>query len=149
MSLEIRELVITSVASSLENSIWLRFLNSLTCLLLSSKIYLGKCASGSVCLDHLFFSLFINFLRFDWSVVDLQGCVSFRCTAQQITCTCRYIHSLLFSHLGYSTVLSRFSCAVRKVVTYLFFLYCNFCYCIDRLFCQRPLLDPQDDKREH
>ena len=57
------------------------------------------------------------FLFFNWSRVDLQCCVSFRCTAKLISYfICIYIYSLLsffsisFSHIGHYRVLSGSLC---------------------------------------
>ena len=44
-------------------------------------------------------------------MVDLQYCIIFRCTAKSIY---KYIHS--FFHIGYYKLLSRFSCAIQKVL---------------------------------
>ena len=50
--------------------------------------------------------------------VDLQCCVSFRCTAKWISYTCIYIPLFFrfFSHIGHYRVLSRVPCAIRQVV---------------------------------
>ena len=37
---------------------------------------------------------YLNFIFIlHWSIVDLQCCVSFRCTAKWVSCLCAYIHS--------------------------------------------------------
>ena len=61
---------------------------------------------NSFCLyvPHLYFIFYFNFY---WSVVDLQCCISFRCTAKWISYTYTYIHSFrFFSHIGHYRVLS-------------------------------------------
>ena len=49
---------------------------------------------------------------FNWRIVDLQSCVSFRCTAKWNCDTC--IHSFrFFSHMGHSRVSSRLPWATK------------------------------------
>ena len=56
------------------------------------------------------------FFKFYWGIVDLQCCVSFRCTAKWISYT--YIHSCfrLFSHIGHYRVLSSLCCIVGPLL---------------------------------
>ena len=72
----------------------------------------------------LIFVLFFNYI-FYWSIVDLQCCVSFRCTAKWISYTYTYIHSFyrLFSRIDHYRVLSRVPCAIQQVlISYLFYI---------------------------
>ena len=62
---------------------------------------------------------FNTFLYFYWSVVDLQCCVSFRCTAKWMSYTC--IH-LFFSHIDHYRVLSGVPCAIQQFFS-LCFMY--------------------------
>ena len=68
--------------------------------------------------------LVLSFFRnFYWRIVDLQCCVSFRCTAQWIRYTYTYTYSFLscFSHIGLYRVLSRVPCAIEYILnSYLF-----------------------------
>ena len=70
-----------------------------------------------------------SFLKVFWSIVDLQCCVSFRCTAKRISYVYViyiYVYTLLFrffTYIGYYTVLSGFPCAIQQVlVIYLFYI---------------------------
>ena len=71
----------------------------------------------------------ISFLnKFYWRIVDLKYCISFRCTAKQISYTYRvYIYPFFFrffSHIGYYRILSKIPCAIQQVLLgYLFILY--------------------------
>ena len=61
---------------------------------LKFHIQLGQCSEEKE--NHLFLwcFFFITFFKnFYWSIVDLQRCVSFRCTAKWICYTYTYIHS--------------------------------------------------------
>ena len=71
-------------------------------------------------------SLFIFFFNFYWSIVDLQCCVSFCCTASESVIHVHiYIHYFFrfFFHIGHYRVLSRVPCAIQQVViSYLFYI---------------------------
>ena len=58
-------------------------------------------------------------LLFNWRVVDLQCCVSFRYTAKWFSYTHIYINLFffgVFSILGYYKILNIFPCAIQKVL---------------------------------
>ena len=85
------------------------------------RMFPVKMTVGAI--EHFYFILFYLFIflrfvkkKFYWSIVDLQCCISFRCTAKCISYTYTYIHSFFFfrffSHIGHFRVLSRVPCAI-------------------------------------
>ena len=107
-------------------SLWFLFLLwSLICLnivfwglflivLLSQILVDGPLVCGA-CWLVIFFSLF----TFYWSLVDLQCCVSFKCTAKWFSYTYTYSHSFsVFSHIGLSqnTKYSSLYCTAGPIV---------------------------------
>ena len=56
----------------------------------------SRIPSNNSCVKQSLGVLF-SFFNFYWSIVDLQCCVSFRCTAKWVTYTNTYIHSFLDS----------------------------------------------------
>ena len=80
-------------------------------------------------LCHLFIFLIFNF--FNWSIVDLQYCVSFRCTAKWFSYIYIYFqiifHYRLFQNIKYSSLL-----LVYFVYNNLLFLCTFVCVCV---FC--------------
>ena len=72
-------------------------------------------ATAEVLLYQLAFLFFHLIFILYWSIVDLQCCVTFRCTAKWFSYTYTYIPSFLrfFSHIGHYRVLSRVHCAIQ------------------------------------
>ena len=75
-----------------------------------------------VFLEGFFFLLlysmsYLFIITFYWSIVDLQYCVSFRCTAKQIY----PLFFRFFFNKGHQRVLSRVPCAIQQaLISYLF-----------------------------
>ena len=63
----------------------------------SSSIHTTVCVC--VCVRGKERDIYIYFLKFYWSIVDLQCCVSFRCTAKWFSSTYTYVHSFSDSFL--------------------------------------------------
>ena len=65
---------------------------------------------------------FFNFLKFDWSLVDLQS-ISLRCKVNWLyiymyVCIYIYIYifvSISFYHVGYYRILSRLPCVIQQI----------------------------------
>ena len=76
---------------------------------------------------HQFSSCILFFFFLNFIGVYLQCCISFRCTVSESV-----IHintSILFSHIGYYKLLSRFSCATQYVlINHLFYSVVCICY---------------------
>ena len=62
------------------------------------------------------------FFKFYWHIVNIQCCISFRCTAKLIS----YVLPILFSHIGYYKLLSRFSFTLEYVLVHCKFFFFSF-----------------------
>ena len=83
-----------------------------------------------------FFCFVLFFKRFDWSLVDLQYCVSFRCTAKWISYTLYPFFLRFFSLTGRYRILSRVFCVIQQVlVSYLFYI-CECAFKLEFLYFQ-------------
>ena len=63
----------------------------------------------------VFPSLGFFFFNFYWCIIDLQCCISFRCTAKWISYIYMYIHFfflVFFSHISHYRVFNRIPCAI-------------------------------------
>ena len=75
----------------------------------------------------IFFLILNSYLKFfNWNIVDLQCCVSFRCTIKWISYSHTYICSFLDSFPCNDSILSR--CAIQSVLTSHLF-YITVCIC--------------------
>ena len=64
--------------------------------------------------DSPFFLFFFNFFFLNWSIVDWQGCVTFRCPAKWFSYLYIYVFFFrFFSIIGYYKILSIVPCAIQ------------------------------------
>ena len=70
---------------------------------------------------------FFFYFNFYWNVLDLQYCVSFLCTAEWISYTYTYVHSVFrfFPHIDHCRVSSRVPCAIQEVLISYLFIHSN------------------------
>ena len=66
---------------------------------------------------------------FQWSLVDVQCCVSFRCVAKGIYLSTGGIFRLFFPHIGHYSVFSRVLCAIQQVLISNSYSYVIMCIC--------------------
>lgn len=70
-----------------------------------------------------FFSI-INFF-FNWSIADLHCCISFRCTASEISCTYTYIHSFFIQVITTIQIL----CTIQQVLIIFYVVVYIYYFC--------------------
>ena len=105
-----------------------------------SPLHVHSCTSftaqlKSFFLQEVLLDIYIYiFFFFNWSIVDLQCCVNFRCTAQSFSyvyvciyvCVCLYIYAFFFrffSLIGYYKILRSFPVLYDRSLLVIYFIY--------------------------